>query len=171
MKELLSHIRDVPDFPRPGIVFKDITPLLGNARALQRAVDAMTEPFANDGVTVVAGVEARGFLFAAPIALKLGCGVALLRKPGKLPFHTHRVEYELEYGKDAIEIHQDAVTRSDRVLLVDDVIATGGTIRAAAELVSGQGAKVIGLTFLIELGFLSGRSRLEGYRVHSVLAF
>ncbi len=153
-------IRDVADFPKPGIVFKDITPLLQDAAAWRVVVEAMAESVDQMGADYVIGVESRGFLFAAPIALQLGLGVALIRKPGKLPFTKVATEYELEYGTDTIEMHIDAVPPGGRVAIVDDVLATGGTAAAAGTLVRKAGAEVAGYAFMIELGFLDGRSRL-----------
>ena len=153
-------IRDVADFPKPGIVFKDITPLLQDAAAWRAVVESMSKSVESMAVDYVIGVESRGFLFAAPIAMQLGLGVALIRKPGKLPFTTVRTEYELEYGTDTIEMHVDAVTPGSRVAIVDDVLATGGTAAAAGTLVRKAGAEVAGYAFMIELGFLDGRARL-----------
>jgi adenine phosphoribosyltransferase len=161
---LSTLIRDIADFPKPGIVFKDITPLLADAAAFREATDAMARPFA-DGVTKVVGIEARGFILAAPIAQVLGAGLVPVRKPGKLPWNTHAQTYELEYGSDALEVHRDALTTDDRVLIVDDVLATGGTAVATLELVAGFFAStVVGLSFLLELEGLGGRRRLHPYR-------
>lgn len=159
-------MRDVPDFPKPGIVFKDITPLLEDPAGLREVIDAMVEPWQGRGITRLVGVESRGFLFGAAMAYAMGCGLALVRKPGKLPGETRAVDYELEYGTDRLEMHVDAVRPNDVVLIVDDVLATGGTAEATARLVTDCGAKVGGFSFLLELGFLSGRSRLpEGVDV------
>ncbi len=166
---LTEHLRDVPDFPEPGVVFKDITPLLGDAAAFHRAVDELADPHRDEGITHVVGVEARGFLFAAPIAYRLGAGCVPLRKPGKLPFETVEHIYELEYGTDTLAAHVDALPASARVLLVDDVLATGGTARAASRLVEGFGAELVASTFLLELAFLHGRAQLEGQSVTSLL--
>jgi adenine phosphoribosyltransferase len=168
---LYGLIRDVPDFPKKGIVFKDITPLLQDPRGLRLAVDLMGAPFEGEGVDVVLGIEARGYLFAAPLAYKLGAGLALVRKPGKLPYKKRSAKYELEYGTDAIEIHEDAIRPGERVLLADDLIATGGTAVAAVELVERAQGTVVALTFLIELGFLPGRRKLEGHQVNAVLTY
>jgi adenine phosphoribosyltransferase len=170
---LSDLIRDIPDFPQPGITFRDITPLLGDARALRVATERMTEPF-DGSITKVLGIEARGFILAAPIALALGAGFVPLRKPGKLPWDTHAHTYELEYGSDSLEVHRDALVPDDRVLIVDDVLATGGTAAAACELVSGYfSSTVVGVTFLLELAALHGRERLApyGHRVESVLQY
>ncbi len=164
-------IRDVSDFPKKGIVFKDITPLLQDPRGLRLAVDLMGAPFEGEGVDLVLGVESRGYLFAAPLAYKLGAGLALVRKPGKLPYKKRSAKYELEYGTDTIEIHEDAIRPGERVLLADDLIATGGTAAAAVELVERAQGRVVALTFLIELAFLAGRQKLEGHRVNAVLTY
>lgn len=166
---LHEHLRDVPDFPEPGVVFKDITPLLGHAEGFRRTVDELAEPHAAAGITHVVGVEARGFLFAAPIAYWLGAGCVPLRKPGKLPYETVEHTYELEYGTDTLAAHVDALPGGARVLLVDDVLATGGTARAASRLVEGFGAELVGSTFVLELAFLRGRAQLEGQAVTSLL--
>jgi adenine phosphoribosyltransferase len=169
--ELGSFVRDIPDFPKAGIVFKDITPLLADPEGLAAAVAGLAEPFADHRITKVVGIEARGFILAAPVALALGAGFVPVRKPGKLPGEIHRQSYELEYGTDLLEIHRDAVTEGDRVLVVDDVLATGGTAAATIELVAQTGASVAALAFLIELGFLDGRSRLGASPVASLLTF
>ncbi len=166
-----QFIRDVPDFPKPGIIFKDITPLLQDARGLRIAVDLMGAPFEGAGVDVVLGIESRGYLFAAPLAYKLGAGLALVRKPGKLPFRKRSASYELEYGTDTIEIHEDAISPGQNVLLADDLIATGGTASAALELVEKAGGNVVAFTFLVELAFLPGREKLTPHPVHTVLRF
>jgi len=171
IEELKRTIRDVKDFPKPGIVFKDVTPLLLNIPLFGQAVKAMADPYRSAGITRVVSIESRGFLFRAPIALELGAGLVPIRKPGKLPAATQRVEYALEYGTDALEMHHDAVQPGDRVLIVDDVLATGGTANAAAQLVAGTGAAVTGFTFLIELDFLKGRQRLQGRRVEALLHY
>ncbi|MBA2282820.1 MAG: adenine phosphoribosyltransferase [Acidimicrobiia bacterium] len=168
-QRLRSLVRDVPDFPKPGVVFKDITPLLADAGALAAAVEAMAG--SAPACDVVAGVEARGFLLATPVALALGVGFVPIRKPGKLPWRTRTCTYDLEYGTDSVEVHEDAVGPGARVLLVDDVLATGGTAAASGALLSGLGATVVGLSVLIELGFLDGRARLQGFDVSSVLTF
>ena len=168
---LRRTIRDVKDFPKPGIVFKDVTPVLLDVTLFGQAVQAMAEPYRRAGITRVVSIESRGFLFGAPIALELGAGLVPIRKPGKLPAMTQRVEYALEYGTDALEMHHDAVQPRDRVLIVDDVLATGGTANAAAQLVGGTGAAVTGFSFLIELDFLKGRQRLQGRRVEALLHY
>jgi len=166
-----AAIRDVPDFPKPGILFRDITPLLMDAPLFRRAVRAMSRPFELRQVDRVLAVESRGFIFGAPIALALKAALVPARKPGKLPWKRHRVEYELEYGTDAIEIHEDAIQRGDRVLVVDDVLATGGTASAAVRAVEQGGGTLVGLTFLIELAALNGRRRLGRARVASLLTY
>jgi adenine phosphoribosyltransferase len=171
VRDIYASIRDVPDFPKPGILFKDITPLLLNALLFRSAIDLMAAPFRAAGVTRVVSIESRGFLLGAPIALAIEAGLVPIRKPGKLPAARGRVEYALEYGTDALEMHQDAVSGRDRVLIVDDVLATGGTAQAAAKLVRNHGAQVVGFTFLIELDFLKGRERLQGERIEALLHY
>jgi adenine phosphoribosyltransferase len=166
---LISKIRDVPDFPKPGILFKDITPLLADRDALRVACELLAEPFADDRIDVVVGVESRGFIFGPPVALALGAGFAIARKRGKLPWKTVSTSYDLEYGSEHIEMHEDAVTSGQRVLLIDDVIATGGTAAATARLLGDMGAAVVGSCFLIELRALEGRKKLSGLPVHAVL--
>jgi adenine phosphoribosyltransferase len=170
--DLATLIREVPDFPDVGISFKDITPLLADAVGFPAAIDAMAAPFDDAGIDVVVGIEARGFVFSAPVAHALGTGLVPIRKPGKLPAAVDSVTYELEYGGGALEIHLDALRPGARCLIVDDVLATGGTARAAAELVSRQGAEVVGFSFLAELGFLGGRARLgAGVPVHALIDY
>jgi adenine phosphoribosyltransferase len=168
---LRGHVRDIPDFPQPGIVFKDITPLLGDAGAFRTCIDALADPFAEDGISKVLGTEARGFIFAAPVAYRFGAGFVPVRKAGKLPWEIERQEYALEYGTDLLEIHRDAVAPGERVLIVDDVLATGGTAAATERLVTKLGGVVVGFAFLIELGFLGGRSELGHDRVVSLLTY
>lgn len=171
VQDLYKKIRDVPDFPKPGILFKDITPLLLDPRAFRQAVELMASPFRGARVTRVVSIESRGFLLAAPIALALDAGLVPIRKPGKLPAARGRVEYALEYGTDALEMHRDAVGAGDRVLIVDDVLATGGTAEAAAKLVRTHGAEMVGFTFLIELDALKGKERLRGERAEALLHY
>jgi adenine phosphoribosyltransferase len=168
---LRQHVRDLPDHPQPGIVFRDITPLLANPGALGLAVDLLASPFRDEAIDKVVAVEARGFVFGAPVATALGAGFVPVRKPGKLPWATHREEYALEYGTDSLEIHQDALRAGERVLIVDDVLATGGTAAATAALTARFSAVVVGLSFLIELSALSGRQRLRDHRIASVLEY
>ena len=171
VQEIYQAIRDVPDFPKPGIMFKDITPLLLDPGRFRRALELMAAPFGGSKVQRVVSIESRGFLLGAPIALLLEAGLVPIRKPGKLPAARSRVEYTLEYGTDALEMHRDAVGQGDRVLIVDDVLATGGTAEAAAKLVRAHGAQVVGFTFLIELDFLKGRERLRNERVEALLHY
>jgi len=171
IEDISRRIRDVPDFPKPGVLFKDITPLLLDAAAFRRAIELMAAPFRESGVTRVVSIESRGFLLGAPVALALEAGLVPIRKPGKLPSERGRVEYALEYGTDALEMHTDAVGARDRVLIVDDVLATGGTAQAAAKLVRAHRAEVVGFTFLIELDFLKGRARLASERVEALLHY
>jgi adenine phosphoribosyltransferase len=159
-------IRDIPDFPAPGIVFKDLTPVLSDPAAFASIVDGIADTFVGHGVDRVLGIEARGFLVAAPVAYRLGAGLALVRKPGKLPWTVEQEAYTLEYGADHLEIHADALGAGDRVLIVDDVLATGGTAAAAIRLVERLGAQIVGLGFILELGFLDGRARLGEHHVH-----
>jgi adenine phosphoribosyltransferase len=171
VQEIYQVIRDVPDFPKPGIMFKDITPLLLDPRRFRRAVELMAAPFRGSQVRRVVSIEARGFLLGAPIALSLDAGLVPIRKPGKLPAAHGRVEYALEYGTDALEMHRDALGQGDSVLIVDDVLATGGTAEAAAKLVRAHGARLVGFAFLIELDFLKGRERLRNERVEALLHY
>jgi adenine phosphoribosyltransferase len=171
MDIITARIRDIPDFPKPGILFKDLTPLLRDPVALNVAIQALAEPFRDAGVTAVAGMEARGFIFGTLVAAALGVGFVPLRKPGTLPAATHSVAYDLEYGSATLEIHQDALDARDRVLLVDDLMATGGTAAASLALVRLTGAAVLGCAFVIELDFLNGRAALGDCRVHSLLHF
>ncbi len=159
--DLSTLIRDVPDFPKPGIVFKDITPALRDPSALAQAIAELSAPWSGRGITAVVGIEARGFIFAPAVALELGAGFVPARKPGKLPWTAVRQAYGLEYGTDAIEMHIDAVRPGDRILMIDDVLATGGTANAAVTLIRRQGATVVGCGFLVELGFLNGRQKLD----------
>jgi adenine phosphoribosyltransferase len=169
--DLREYIRDVPDFPRPGILFKDITPLLSCPAALRNAIDQMGEKCAALNPDIIVCVEARGFLFAAPIAYQLGIPLVPVRKKGKLPYETNSVTYDLEYGTDTVEIHVDAISEGRRVVIVDDLLATGGTMAASAKLVEQTGGKIAGLTVLIELGELKGRARLDGYDLISLIEY
>ena len=169
--DLRDVIRNIPDFPIPGILFRDITTLLKDAGAFREAVTRMAAPFVDRKIDVVAAVEARGYIFAAPIADRLGVGIVPVRKPGKLPFETIRQEYSLEYGTNTLEVHKDAVAPGQRVLIVDDLIATGGSAQATARLLEQLGAKVEAFAFLIELADLEGRKLLDGYEVHSVVTY
>lgn len=167
--DLRHLIRDISDFPQPGIMFKDITPLLKDRAGLSAAVEAMAAPWAGERIDAVLAVEARGYLLGTPVALRLGAGFVPARKPGKLPYDTISVDYELEYGTDTIEMHRDGVEPGQRVLIVDDILATGGTLTAAVRMVEGVGAEVAGLSVLAELGVLGGRERLRGYRLEAVM--
>ncbi|HVE65333.1 MAG TPA: adenine phosphoribosyltransferase [Thermoanaerobaculia bacterium] len=169
MIEFSRFVRDVPDFPKPGILFRDITPLLASPEAFQAAVVAMAEPFRGSGLDRVVGIEARGFMFGAAIARELRLGFVPVRKPGKLPGRTEKIAYGLEYGSDALEMHADAFAAGETALVVDDVLATGGTAAATVALVERLGARVAGLSFFIELGSLGGRTRLSGRPAHAVL--
>jgi adenine phosphoribosyltransferase len=166
---LRALLRDVVDFPKPGITFKDITPLLSDVDAFRFTIDAIADAWTGAAVDAVAGIEARGFLLAAPVAYRLGAALIPIRKPGKLPWEIVEAPYELEYGVDAVQAHRDAATTGDRVLLIDDVLATGGTAAAACALLETLGASVVGVHVLLELGFLSGRARLDGRDVRSLL--
>src|SRR6185369_7623654 len=171
MIDLKTHIRHVPDFPKAGILFYDITTLLQDPVGLRVAIDSIAGPFADQKIDLVVGIESRGFIFGAPVADRLGAGFAPVRKPGKLPSACIRESYALEYGADTLEIHEDAVKPGQRVLIVDDLLATGGTARATTELVKKLGGTVHGLAFLIELVALNGRSRLTGENVHASLQY
>lgn len=167
--DLEQYIRDIPDFPKEGIVFKDITPLLASPDGFRGAIDTIAAEFADAGVTKVLGAEARGFIFGGALAYKLGAGFVPARKPGKLPWKTTSAEYELEYGTDSLEIHEDAMGPGDKVLIVDDVLATGGTAAAKNMLVESAGAETVGFAFLIELDFLGGRAKLGEKRIISLI--
>jgi adenine phosphoribosyltransferase len=169
--DLTQYIRTVPDFPKPGIQFRDITPLLGNSAAFREAIRQMAAAFAGTEIDVVAAAEARGFIFAAPLALELNVGFVPVRKPGKLPFETHAFHYELEYGSDTLEMHRDGIMPRQRVLLVDDLLATGGTIEACCRLVEKSHAQVSGCAFLIELADLGGAKRLAAYNPKSIIRY
>jgi len=169
MQDIAAHIRDIPDFPSPGITFKDLTPVMRNARLLRTVAAELARPFVTDGVTVILGMEARGFIFGSLVAAELDAGFVPLRKPGKLPWRTHSVSYDLEYGSAVLEMHQDAVGPADRILLVDDLIATGGTAAASLALAARNGATVVGAAFVVELDFLNGRRALGDCRIHSLV--
>jgi adenine phosphoribosyltransferase len=169
--EIRKAIRDIPDFPKKGIVFKDITPLLGNAPLFQRTVDLLAERYRKERIDTVLGIESRGFIIGSALAYRLGAGFCIVRKPGKLPYQTHRASYELEYGTDTLEVHRDAIRSGARVLIADDLIATGGTAAAAVELVSKLGGSVVECAFVIELAFLKGREKLKPHGVYSILKY
>jgi adenine phosphoribosyltransferase len=169
--DLKAKIREIPDFPKPGISFKDITTLLKDADALRETVKRMARHFSDHGIEMIVGVESRGFILGAPLACEMGLGFTLIRKPKKLPGEVLAVEYDLEYGTDSLEIHTDSFPPGTKVLVVDDLLATGGTIEAAIELIHKLGGEVAGLTFLIELGYLAGRQRLMDYEVFSLVQY
>jgi len=168
---LESAIRDIPDFPKPGIIFKDITPILSDPALFQYTIDLFVNHVADQNVEKVVGIDARGFIFGAPVALALGAGFVPLRKQGKLPAATYSESYSLEYGEDAVEIHRDAIAPGERVLLIDDLLATGGTASAAMRLLNKLGADVVSVSFLIELAFLGGRSNISSNKIHSILSY
>jgi adenine phosphoribosyltransferase len=169
--DLKNCIRDIPDFPKPGIIFKDITTLLKNHKAFKQAIDQLAAKFKNKKIDYVVSIESRGFIFGTVLAYKLGAGFVPVRKKGKLPFKTKSVSYSLEYGTDTLEIHEDALESGSRVLIVDDLLATGGTMEGVVKLVKGFGAKVIGVAFLIELSFLNGKEKLKGEPVYTVIRY
>ena len=170
-EELRAKIREIPDFPKPGILFYDITTLLKDADAYHDAIDLMTAPYIDAGIDLVVGMESRGFIFSGPIAYKLKAGLVPVRKLGKLPAETVSVEYALEYGSNTLEIHRDAIGAGQKVLIVDDLLATGGTVRGTIELVERLQGQIVGLGFLVELLFLKGRDRLSGYKTTSVIQY
>ena len=171
MENLRKLIREVPDFPKPGINFYDITTLLKDPEGLEQTIDALTEQCRGMQIDTIIGVESRGFIFATPLAYQLGAGFIPVRKPKKLPAECVSVSYDLEYGQDTLEMHKDAVGKGQRVLIVDDLLATGGTARAVVDLVEGVGGKVEALLFVVELNFLNGRKKFEGYDVHSLVKY
>lgn len=170
-EELKSVIRNVPDFPKKGVVFRDITTLLNEKNAFRKTIDIFCEKYAGQRIDKVVSVESRGFIFGAVLAYRLGAGFVPIRKPGKLPSDTIREEYQLEYATDAMEIHRDAIVRGERVLMHDDLLATGGTVLAACRLVERLGGQIVGLSFLIELKFLRGRDRLKNYDIFSIISY
>jgi adenine phosphoribosyltransferase len=169
IEQLRELVRDIPDFPQPGILFRDITPLLSHGEALHTAVALLASPF--DEIDVVVAIESRGFILGAPVALELNAGLVPVRKVGRLPFDTIRADYELEYGVNTLEMHRDAITPGQRVLIVDDLLATGGTVGATLKLVSELGGDIAGVSVLAELAFLNGRDRLQGIEVHSLIVY
>ena len=171
MERLKARIRDIPDFPKPGILFKDITPLVKDPASSRLAVHQLLHPFLGETITAVAGMEARGFIFGSLVAWELGVGFVPLRKPGKLPYDVQSVSYDLEYGSAALEVHTDALKPGDRVLLIDDLLATGGTARASCELIESLGGEIVACAFVVELDELGGREKLAGYSVHSLLHY
>ncbi len=170
-ERLRAKIRDIPDFPKPGIVFKDITPLLSDVHSFQAAIDGLARRYADKAVDYVVGVESRGFIFGAALAYRIDAGFVPVRKKGKLPYKTESVEYDLEYGTDSVEIHQDAVHQGSRVLVVDDLLATGGTARATCDLVEKTGGRVVECAFVVELTFLKGREKLKGHEIFSLIQY
>jgi adenine phosphoribosyltransferase len=171
MEDLKSKIRHVPDFPKAGILFYDVTTLMQDAAGFRAAIDSLATPFHGQGIELVVGIESRGFIFGAVVADRIGSGFAPVRKPGKLPSRTMTATYDLEYGTDSLEIHDDAVRKGQKVLIVDDLLATGGTARATSELVTRLGGEVYALAFLIELVGLNGRNKLAGRNIHTVLKY
>jgi adenine phosphoribosyltransferase len=171
LERLKAKVRDIPDFPEPGIIFRDITPMVADPSALQLAVYQLLHPFLGETINAVAGMEARGFIFGSLAAWELGVGFIPLRKPGKLPYDVQSASYDLEYGSAALEVHTDAINRGDKILLIDDLIATGGTAEASCQLVEELGGEIIGCAFVIELDDLKGRDKLAKYRIHSLLHY
>ncbi len=171
MDDIKKAIRDVPDFPKKGILFRDITTLLKNAKAFHKAVDYIAHRYIDEEIKYIVGIEARGFVLGSALAYKLTKGIVLVRKPGKLPSDTIKVTYDLEYGQDSLEIHKDAVQKGDRVVICDDVLATGGTVKATIELLEKLGANIVECVFLAELSALGGRERLKGYNIYSLLQY
>ena len=172
MKAIRDLVRDIPDFPKPGILFKDITPLLADSASFKSVIDTLKERYADKKIDAVAGIEARGFVFAAAVGYALGAGVVMIRKPGKLPYKTFKQTYSLEYGEDAIEIHQDGFQPGQNIILIDDVLATGGTMAAATSLIQNNfKVNLVEVAFILELDFLNGREKLKGLPIHSMLNF
>jgi adenine phosphoribosyltransferase len=171
MERLEAHIRNIPNFPKPGVQFKDITPLVKNPAMLRLAVHQLIHPFLGEKLTAVVGMEARGFIFGSLAAWDLGVGFVPLRKPGKLPYDVQSASYDLEYGSAELEVHVDALDSDDRVLLIDDLIATGGTAAASCELIEKLGAEIVGCAFVVELDFLNGRKKLSKYQIHSLIHY
>ena len=171
MESLKKIIRDIPDFPKKGILFKDITTLLADAKSFQMTVDLLGHRYVGKKIDAVVGIEARGFIFGAALAYKLGSGFVIVRKPGKLPYKTSKIKYDLEYGTDSLEIHEDAIKKGQRVLIVDDLLATGGTVSAVSKLIEKQGGKIVEISFLCELEALNGRAKLTNYPIFSLIKF
>ncbi|MBU4421413.1 adenine phosphoribosyltransferase [Patescibacteria group bacterium] len=169
--DLTQYIKDVPDYPKPGVIFKDITPLLGDGNAFNHTINSLAELFADRQIDIVLGIDARGFLLAAPVAYKLGKGIAIVRKPGKLPRKSIGESYDLEYGSNTLELHEDAILPGQNVLIIDDVLATGGTMEATCKMVEKLGGKIAGIGFLIELDFLQGRKKLEEKNVKAIMHY
>ena len=171
IKEIANNIRDVQDFPKEGIVFKDITPVLSDINLFRKSIDLMVKPFIEKKIDVVVGIESRGFIFGTPIADRLNASFVPVRKPGKLPHETEQISYQLEYGKDSLEIHKDSINEGQKILIVDDLLATGGTAEATSKLITKLKGNILGLAVLIELEFLEGRKKLNSYNVHSILKY
>ncbi len=171
VEDLKKHIRDIPDFPKKGIIFKDISTLLKHKAAFKKTIDALAAKYKGERIEYVVGVEARGFIFGSALAYKLNAGFIPVRKKGKLPYKTKSVTYQLEYGSDTLEMHEDAIAPNARVLVVDDLLATGGTVKAVVDLLKTQKAKLVGVAFIIELGFLKGKAKLKGFPVHSLIKY
>jgi adenine phosphoribosyltransferase len=171
ISELKKHIRDIPNFPQEGIIFKDISTLIQNKDAFKKSIDILARKFSKEKVEYVVGVEARGFIFGAALAYKLGAGFVPIRKKGKLPYKTKSVTYQLEYGTDTLEIHEDALKAKSRVLIVDDLLATGGTVKAVTDLILAQKVKIVGIAFLVELKFLNGKDRLKNLPIYSIIQY
>ncbi|MBI3601604.1 MAG: adenine phosphoribosyltransferase [Candidatus Omnitrophica bacterium] len=169
--ELKKHIRDIPNFPQEGIIFKDISTLLQNKDAFKKSIDALARKFKKERIEYIVGVEARGFIFGSALAYKLGAGFVPVRKKGKLPYKTQSVTYQLEYGSDTLEIHEDALKPGARVLIVDDLLATGGTVKAVVDLIKAQGVQIVGVAFLVELQFLKGKDKLKDFPIYSVIQY
>lgn len=169
LETIKAAVRDIPDFPKAGIIFKDITPILSDPTLFSEAVSLLADPWRGSGLKAVAAIDARGFIFGGAVARELGIGLIPIRKKGKLPWRIHSVEYDLEYGTSCVEMHTDACGAGDRVLVLDDLLATGGTAKAAIELIEMTGAEVVGVQFLLELAFLDGRNRFDGYPVHALI--
>ncbi len=171
VNDLKKHIRDIPNFPQEGIIFKDISTLLKNKDAFKKSIDTLAKKFKSERIDYIVGVEARGFIFGSALAYKLGAGFIPVRKKGKLPYKTNSITYKLEYGTDTLEIHEDALPKKARVLVVDDLLATGGTITAVVDLVKSQGATIVAVAFLVELQFLKGKERLKKYPIYSLIQY
>jgi adenine phosphoribosyltransferase len=169
--ELKDHVRDIPDFPKQGILFKDISTLLANKDAFKKAIDLLAKRFKKDRIDYVVGIESRGFIFGSPLAYKLGAGFIPIRKKGKLPAKTVSITYELEYGQDTLEIHEDAIKPNDRVLVIDDLLATGGTVKASCDLLKKLNAEIVSIAFLVELRFLKGKQKLSGFPIYSLIKY
>jgi adenine phosphoribosyltransferase len=169
IEQIEAAVRDIRDFPEPGIIFKDITPILGSVELFREVIDLMCKDYLDDSPDYIVGIDSRGFIFGSAMAYKLGCGFVPVRKKGKLPYTTYEASYALEYGSATVEIHTDALEKGDKVVIVDDLLATGGTVSASVDLIEKLGADIIGIDFLIELAFLNGREKLDGYKVNTLI--